>query len=206
MAPKVFSGTRRLPVEDGDGDTVGWVMFDAFADWVKIDGSVYLPTDFLLRLPGDDRQPSLTISYTVRDGAIAVSGTNLEAKPGGRQVQRADLEGLAESLHQWTDTAVKVVMRHGETTEDGLAVGGRKLEATQATRAASVGRKRANQKVTDAFLREVAALYNDNAHGDRYAAIMERFGTDAEATVSGWIGKARKAEHLPPVPKKGKKA
>ena len=206
MAPKAFSGTRRLPVEDDDGDTVGWVMFDAFADWAKIDGSVYVPTDFLLRLPGDDRQPSLTISYTVRDGAIAVSGTNLEAKPGGRQVQRADLEGLAKVLHQWTDTAVKVVMRHGEATDDGLAVGGRKLNATQVTRAASVGRKRANQKVDDAFLREVAALYNDAAHGDRYAAIMERFGTDVEVTVAGWIGKARKAGHLTPVTKKGKKA
>ena len=199
------SGTRRIPVEDDDGDTVGWVMFDAFVDFVNIDGSVYVPTEFLLRFPGDDEQPSLTISFTVRDGATAVSGVNLEAKPGGRRVQRADLEGLATVLHEWTDMAVKAVMRHGEATDDTLTVGGHPLQAREATRAASVGRKRAHRKVNDAFLREVAKLYQDGTDTGRYSAIMERFGTDVEPTVARWVGLARKAGHLPPVTKKGSK-
>ena len=205
MASRVLSGTRRIAVEDDDGDTVGWVMFDAFADFVNIDGNAYVPTDFLLRFPGDDQQPSLTISFAVRDGATAVTGINFEAKPGGRRVQRADLEGLAKVFHEWTGMAVKAVMRHGENTDATATLGGRALQATEATRAASVGRKRAHRKVNDAFLREVAKLYHDGTETGRYSAIMERFDTDVEATVARWVGLARKAGYLPPVTKGGKK-
>lgn len=206
MAVKASGLTRRIPVRDEDGDTIGWVIFDGFAEVVNIEGSVYIPTDFYLRFPGADEQPSLTISFTVRDRAPMVSAVNMEAKPSGRRLLRKDFEIVADKLHEWSDMAVKAVMQHGEQTETSLTLGDRPIAATEATRAASVGRKRAHRKVNDAFLREVAKLYQDNTETKaRYAAIMERFETDVEPTVARWIGLARKAGHLPKIETKGQK-
>ena len=206
MAARASGFTRRVPVRDTEDETIGWVIFDGFAEVVNIEGSVYVPTDFYLRIPGKDDEPSLTISFTVRELAPMVSAVNLEAKPSGRRVLRKDFETLADKLHDWSDMAVKAVMRHGEQTETSLTLGARQLDKTEATRAASAGRKRAHRKINDAFLREVAQLYQDNTEAkSRYAAIMERFETEAEPTVARWIGLARKAGYLPKIVTKEQK-
>lgn len=204
MATRASGLTRRIPVSDTDGDTVGWVMFDAFADVARIEGRVFVPVEFFLRFPGDSEQPSLLITFSVRDGAPMVTGVNIESKTDGRRVQRSDMEGVASALHEWSDLAVKAVMQYGEETESSLTLGSQPVSRVDSTRAASTGRKRANRKVNDAFLREVAKLYQDNAETGRYAAIMERFGTDAESTAARWVGEARRSGYLPPVSKKSK--
>lgn len=195
---KTIGLTRRIPVQSEGGEPVGWVIFDGLAEVVNLEGRVYIPAQFTLRFPGSEEQPSLTISYAVRDRAPVVTGVNVEAKPSGRRVLRKDFEIVAEKLHEWSDMAVKAVMQAGEETETSLSLGVGRLDSREANRAASVGRKRANRKINDAFLREVAKLYEDNAETGRYAAIMERFNNDSEATVARWVGKARKRGFLPP--------
>lgn len=205
MAPRSTGVTRRIPVRDTDGDTVGWVMFDAFADTTQIEGNVYVPIEFFLRFPGDTTQPALLITFTVRDGAPMVTGVNIEAKSDGRKVQRSDIELVAGKLHEWADIAVKAVMLHAEEVEGSLIVGSRRVSRAEAARAASTGRKRANRKVNDTLLREVAKLYQDSAETGRYAAIRDRF-TCSEPTAARWVGLAREAGHLPPITNtKGKK-
>ncbi|MBU3749825.1 MAG: hypothetical protein FGM52_05140, partial [Mycobacterium sp.] len=144
MAVRRFSVTRRIPVVGEGGEAVGWVIFDGTAVPVNIEGRVYIPPNFTLRFPGSEDQPALTISYAVRDRAPIVTGVNVEAKPLGRRVLRKDFEIVAEKLHEWSDMAVKAVMQAGEETETSLSLGA--VDGREATRAASVGRKRANRK------------------------------------------------------------
>ena len=202
MAARTMGFPRRIPVPGEDGETAGWVIFDGFQEPVNVEGSVYIPPEFALRFPGDTEQPSLTISYTVLDRAPIVTAVNVEAKPGGRRVLRKDFELVADKLHEWSDLAVKAVMRHGSETDTSLTLGG-PVDQRAAGRAAATGRKRANRKVTDALLREVAQLYEDNAGTGRYAAIMERFDR-SEVTAARWVGLARKAGYIPPVSKNKK--
>lgn len=196
MAPKLGGGIRRIPVIDVDGNQLGWVMFDLFADFVNIEGAVYIPVTFSLRFTGDEQQPSLLVSYTVTQGAPVVSGVTVETKPGGRPVQRADLERVAGNLHAWTDMAVKSVMRHGETADNSLTIGGQALQPMEKSRAASTGRKRANQKMNDGLLREVAAIYLDPAPYGRYEAIQNHFDV-SEPTAARYVRLARESGFLP---------
>lgn len=206
MAARAIGMTRQLPVENEHGDIVGWVIFDGIGQFVNLEGRVYVPAQFTLRFPGSEEQPTLTISFSVRDRAPVVTGVNMEAKPQGRRVLRKDLEIAAEKLHEWSDMAIKAVMQAGAETETSLTLGTSPVDSREANRAASAGRKRANRRIDDAFLLEVAKVYQDNAETGRYKAIMERFGTDSEPTVARWVGKARDKNFLPKATKgKGKK-
>lgn len=198
-------GERRIPVVDSEGDVVGWVISALVSDYTEIAPNVSVPTEFVLRFPGDVEQPALSISYSVSDGAPIVSAVSIEAKPGGRRVQRSDVETVAEHLGEFTDMATKAVMQHSEELDGGLTIGDKPLTATNKTRAGRIARKRSNQKVNDAMLREVAALYRENENtGGIYEAIRNRFGK-SEPTAARYVQLARDRGFLPPATKGKKK-
>jgi hypothetical protein len=197
------SVTARIPVEDTDGHLIGWVMYEMLQDFVKVE-DVYVPAEFHLRLPGDADQPSLLITFQVRDGAPVCTAVNIEAKTEGHQVLPSDFEKLRNGLNGWSEVAFKQVMhtaRQQSGGEKAISLGS--VDPVVARKAYNTAQKRTRTKMTEKLLREVADLYRDNVDEGPWRVIAERFGV-SESTAGRYVLLARQADHLPPT-KPGKK-
>ena len=59
----------RVPIENDDGHLVGWVVYDDLDERVETaDESGTLPVEFHLLWPGTAEQPTVKVSFRVRDG------------------------------------------------------------------------------------------------------------------------------------------
>jgi hypothetical protein len=194
--------TARIPIEDTDGHFVGWVVYDMFQDFVKVEG-VYVPAEYHLRCPGGAEQPSLLITFQARDGAPACTAVNIESKTEGRQVLPKDFEVIRRKLNGWSEVAFKRVMHTARQSGGERAIGFGAIDPAVARKAYNAAQKRTRTKVTDKLLKEVAELYRDNINDGPWRVIAERFGV-SESTAGRYVLLARKARHLPPT-KSGKK-
>ncbi len=66
----------RVPIENDDGHLVGWVVYDDLDERVETaDESGTLPVEFHLLWPGTAEQPTVKVSFRVRDGEPQCSGS-----------------------------------------------------------------------------------------------------------------------------------
>ncbi len=196
------SVTTRIPIEDIDGHLVGWVVYEMLQDFVKVE-DVYVPAEYHLRCPGDAQQPSLLITFQVRDGAPVCTTVNIEAKNEGRQVLPRDFEIVRRKLNSWSEVAFKQVMHAGQESGGEKAISIGPVDPAVARKAYNAAQKRTRAKVTDKLLREAAELYRDNVDEGAWRVIAERFSV-SESTAGRYVLLARKAGYLPPT-KPGKK-
>jgi hypothetical protein len=207
---RVLSGVHRIDLVDEDGEVSGRVMFDLFAQFVLVDdkrgksaGAVYVPAVYRVQLFGGDQQPSLMLTYEIRGQKPVCVGTQLEAKPDGRQILRKDLDDVGDMFHDCAEIAFRAVLRYGEQDDRTLAIGGR-VDADTARQVSASARKRGKKDDPD-FLQEVAELYRDNVDSGPWAAIEARFGC-AQSTAGRYVQWAREAGYLPKTEKGVKKA
>ena len=203
-----------IPVVDAKTHAVvGWVIHEVVQDWQKIRdwqkvGDVYVPAEYHLRLPGSaepsgEEQPSLLITFQVRDGAPVCTAVSIESTHGGRQVLAGDFKTLGRKLNKWREVAFKLVMNHGQGGEKALTIG--PVDRAVARKADNAAQKRARTKVTDKLLKEVANLYRDNVNDAPCRTIRERYNV-SQSTAGRYVLLARKAGYLPPTKPEKKKA
>jgi hypothetical protein len=195
----------RVPVVDPDARShvLGWVVYDMFEELVEVEG-VYIPAEFHLRLTGGSEQPSLHITFQVRDGAPFCAAVNLGAKPQGRQVLPVDFETLRNKLNHYSEVACTVAMLHVRQESGAVnAIALSRVDAAVARRAYSAARKRSRTRITDEVLSEVADLYRDSGADSAWQVIVDRYGV-SKSTAGRYVMLARKAGYLPPT-KPGKK-
>jgi hypothetical protein len=182
--------TGRIPVHDDEsGGLLGWVMWDEMGEFAEL-GEYVVPNTFYLRLPSSPAEPSLQLTFAIRDGASVCVAATLEAKPQGRELLPKDFNSVRRDLTTMSEQAFSCVVRASEQQFPGL------VDDAQARRAYQSGRARSRRKVTDELLREVAALYRDNIGSGPWQAITERFKV-SRATAGRYVMLARQAGHLP---------
>jgi hypothetical protein len=187
----------RVPLEDNAGHLAGWVVWNDLDERVEVaDGSGTLPVEFHLNWPGTAEQPTVKVSFRVRDGYLECSGVSVDAKPGGPEVIRADVETVARMLKAWGYVAAFRALRgsHGELPSD---------EADRPAQGAAdkapkkpKNRRPRRLKITDDMLAEIARVYRDHLDEGPWQAIQDRYGV-SESTAGRYVLLARKAGHLP---------
>ncbi|WP_375486903.1 hypothetical protein [uncultured Mycobacterium sp.] len=179
-------------------------MYETLQEFVKVE-DVYVPAEFYLRCPGDADQPSLLITFQVRDGAPVCTAVNLESKAQGRQVLSTDFETIRRKLNGWSEVAFKQVLHTGQESGGTRMIALGPVDPAAARTAYNAVQKRTRRKITDKKLKEVAALYRDNVDDGPWQAIMDRFGV-SESTAGRYVLLARKAGYLPQTEPGKKKA
>ena len=191
----------RVPIEDGKGHLVGWVVWNDLDERVETaDESGTLPVEFHLVWPGTAEQPTAKMSFRVRDGYVECSGVSIDAKPGGPEVTTADIETVAQGLMGWRWVAALPLLRgsQGELPSEDVDLPAQ--DAADNALKASKDRRPRRRKITDDMLGEIAAVYRDHldGRGDEgpWRAIQDRFDV-SESTAGRYVLLARKAGHLP---------
>lgn len=190
--------TMRLPIEDDDGGLLGWVLWDEMGEFAEL-GDYLVPATFYVRLPSSASEPSLQLTFTVRDGAPVCIDATLQAKTQGRQILPKDFKAIQRDLNNLSEFAFKCVMRASQEKMPGM------VDDRSARRAYRTGRNRARRKVTNELLQEVAALYRDTIDSGSWRAIAQRYGV-SKTTAGRYILLARKEGYLPPTDPGKKKA
>ncbi len=183
--------TTRVPVHDEDsGDLLGWVTWNEVGEFAEL-GEYVVPATFYLRFPNAAGEPSLQLTFAVRDGAPVCTTATLESKVQGRELLSKDFDDVRRNLTSLTEQAFTGVMRVSEEHFPGP------IDDAVARRAYRSKRTDTRRKITDELLREVAALYRDNVDSGPWSAIAERFKV-SRATVGRYVMLARQAGYLPP--------
>lgn len=181
---------------DTAGHVVGSVTWDGMGRHVEVGADVYLPAAFELRCAGGADQPTLVVSFEVRNGTPECVGVELASKPKGRRTMPADLKTVAAKMNQWTEACSRVLMKPGkQLSEHERVIMWRAVGDRHGRQTFSGAQKKARAKITDEMLQEVAAVYNANPHG-AWQAICDRFGVTTP-TAGRYVQKARAAGHLP---------
>lgn len=186
MAPIL---TARVPVHDESDALLGWVMWDEVGEFAEL-GEYVVPATFYLRFPNAPGEPSLQLTFAVRDGKPVCTAATLESKPQGRELLPKDFNDVRRDLTSLSEQAFSGVARVSGVHFPGP------VDDAAARRAYRSGRARSRRKVTDELLREVAALYRDNIDSGPWRAITERFKV-SRATAGRYVMLARQAGHLP---------
>ncbi len=187
----------RVPIEDGKGHLVGWVVWNDLDERVETaDESGTLPVEFHLVWPGTAEQPTAKMSFRVRDGYVECSGVSLDAKPGGPEVTPADIDTVARGLRGWgLHTAISLLQGSQEELPSDDADVPVQGAADKAPRKPKNRRPR-RLKVTDDMLGEIARVYRDHVHEGPWKAIQDRYSV-SESTAGRYVLLARKAGYLP---------
>ena len=188
-----------IKVTNTDGQVVGVVVFDRLGQMVDVDGGVSVPAAYHLRFNGEDDQPSLLLSYAIRDGRPACVDMRLEGKPDGRDIKRKDFEIVTGRFHEYTEAAFRKVMHNSQRTDSTLT-----LSSPASDSDARKASKAARNKMTESLKQEVAQIYRDNFDDGPRDAVMARFAV-SEPTAARYIQLAREAGYLPKTRKGVKK-
>jgi hypothetical protein len=176
--------------------TVIW--WDEVGEFAEL-GDYLVPAVFYLRLPSSATEPSLQLTFAIREGAPVCIDVALKAKAQGRQILPKDFKAVQSQLNDMSEFAFTYVMRASEEHMPGM------VDDRSARRAYQTGQTRSRRKVTDELLQQVAALYRDTIDSGPWRAIAEADGV-SETTAGRYILLARKAGHLPPTDPGKKKA
>jgi hypothetical protein len=182
--------TVRIPVHDESDNLLGWVLWDEVGEFAEL-GEYVVPATFYLRFPNAPGEPSLQLTFAVRDGAPVCTAATLESKPQGRELLPKDFNDVRRNLPSVTEQAFRGVMRVSQEHFPGP------VDDATARRAYRSKRADTRRKITDELLREVAALYRDNLDSGPWRAITERYKV-SRATAGRYVMLARQAGHLPP--------
>jgi hypothetical protein len=180
----------RIPVHDESDNLLGWVLWDEVGEFAEL-GEYVVPATFYLRFPNAPGEPSLQLTFAVRDGAPVCTAATLESKPQGRELLPKDFNDVRRNLPSVTEQAFRGVMRVSQEHFPGP------VDDATARRAYRSKRADTRRKITDELLREVAALYRDNLDSGPWRAITERYKV-SRATAGRYVMLARQAGHLPP--------
>lgn len=200
------SMTMRRQVNDNAGHLVGWVIWESLAELVTVD-DVVVPAEYRLRLPGADDQPSVDITFQVRNGAPFCAGIHLDAKSAGREVRACDMEAITGRFSQWSRAAFTGAAKQMEPLDPPLQnwAGLSLAPADEAEPAYDRAPKR-RRRITDRLLAEVAELYRDNIDSESaWRAIRECYNV-SPTTAGRYVMMARQAGHLPATTPGKKKA
>ncbi len=154
-----------------------------------------VPEAIFVDLYGDGEQPSLQMKIEVRQGVPVCTELRLTARPGGRDIQRADLRAVR--IDSWIEQVVAVCSY--EQVEDGAITKSAPTPADsenvrQARRnAARSGRP----KVPPERLHEVADLYRRHPDGQPLLVVADVLGVSAR-TAARYVEKCRSDGLLPP--------
>jgi len=177
----------RVPIEDGDGHLVGWVVWNDLDERVETaDESGTLPVEFHLVWPGTAERPRAKMSFIVRDGEALCSGVSVDAKPGGPEVTPADLDTVARGLRGWGFHAALSLL---QGSQEELSSDDKAPKKTK-------NRRPRQRKITDEMLAEIAQVYRDHLDEGPWHAIRDRYGV-SESTAGRYVLLARKAGYLP---------
>jgi len=176
----------------------GHAEFDA-GDQVRM-GDRLVPRLITVHITGAPDLPATTMTVEARDGVPVCTEVVIRAKPGSREVRAADLRAIR--LEDWleaiiAEVAVQVVL----TDEAGEPVVVSPAPATPDARRLAVSAVRAvrsgtRRRVTDALLRDVAAIYRGDQSGHPRLAVSERYGI-SKRTAARWVAAAREKKLIP---------
>ena len=100
----------REPLWDVESNRIdGWVIWDELGEYVDI-GEAFVPASFHLRFRDNTAQPTLQLTFGVRDGVPACTGLSVESKDQVRAVMPKDLDVIRRELNNWTELAVTTVL------------------------------------------------------------------------------------------------
>ena len=153
-----------------------------------------VPETIFVDLDGDGEQPSLQMKIEVRQGVPVCTELRLTARPGGRDIQRADLRAVR--IDSWVEQVV-AVCSHEQPEPGGVITKSAPTPAdhdnARAARRSGSGRP----KVPPERLHEAAELYRRHADDQPLLIVADVLGVSAR-TAARYVEKCRSDGLLPP--------
>jgi hypothetical protein len=173
----------------------GRVWYDHMTLPVKVRDRL-VPETISVDLYGDGEQPALRMKIEVRQGVPVCTELQLTARPGGREIQRADLRAVR--IDSWIEQVV-AVCSHEQPEPGGVITKSAPTPAdSENARAARRNAPRAGRpKVPPERLHEVADLYRRHTDGQPLLVVADVLGVSARSAAR-YVAKCRSDGLLPP--------
>lgn len=175
---------------------MGTVTYDV--EHTAVTDGVGYPTQFVFKVNGGEREPSLTVEAEMIDGRIAATKVDLQAPPG-RKVSPKHLEAVTQ-IDTLIESVFKAVSERVEPLPDGYGEGFWTAEDRELTvenrrtlTALQPTSERGRKALPDDHFKRVAAFYE--THDRSVRAVADHWGKSRESAAR-WVRKARELGYI----------